>query len=451
MPNHDRKAQRLSPDKIAAGFCDKKDPLNLVTATAESSRCYFCYDAPCIEACPTEINIPSFIRKISTGNLLGASKDILGENIMGGTCARVCPVETLCEQACVRNTSEDKPVTIGQLQRYATDWLFKEKINPFERAPSTGKKVAVVGAGPAGLSCAHRLALLGHDVVVFESKPKAGGLNEYGLAAYKVVNNFAQREVDFILSLGGVKINYESALGGKITLAQLRKEYDSVFIGTGLTGTNSLGIEGEDLEGVIDAVDYISELRQAKNFGDLKVGRRVVVIGGGNTAIDISVQTKLLGADEVTLIYRRGAGEMGATWAEQLLAQKNGVLIKHWAKPLRILGDKKGVTSIEFEKTSLDSKGALAGTGEKFSIECDVIFKAIGQVLRPEDLGDAPEFLKISKGKIIVDENRASTLAGVYAGGDCVNGGHLTVTSVQDGKIAAHSIHRGLMGEKNNG
>lgn len=445
--SHDIRSGRLQPNQYTKGFCDKKAPLDVVTASVESSRCYFCYDAPCITACPTGINIPSFIRKISTGNLKGAASDILGENIMGGTCARVCPVETLCEEACVRNHSEDKPVSIGQLQRYATDWLFQKGVQPFRRARPTGKKIAVVGAGPAGLSCAHRLALLGNDVVVFEAKAKAGGLNEYGLAAYKVVDNFVQKEIDFILAVGGIEIRYSQALGETITLAQLRQQYDAVFLGTGLSGVNALAVEGEDAPGVTDAVEYIAQLRQAKSLNELPVGRRVVVIGGGNTAVDIAVQSKLLGAEDVTMIYRRGPEAMGATHLEQQLAQKSGVLIKYWARPVKIGHDATGVTSIQLEKTKLDTNGTLAGTGEFFDIACDVIFKAIGQQLRPEDLGDAPEFLQIQKGRIVVDADRRTTLPNVFAGGDCVNGGMLTVTSVQDGKMAARAIHKMVTGE----
>ena len=345
-PVHDIQTSRLPREKYAHAFCDKKPPLDSLTATVESSRCYFCYDAPCIQACPTQINIPQFIRRISTGNIKGAATEILTANIMGGTCARVCPVETLCEKACVRNTSEDKPVTIGQLQRFATDFLFEKGIQPFTRAASTGKKIAVIGAGPAGMSCAHKLATLGHSITLFEAKEKGGGLNEYGLAAYKMTNGFAQEELDFILGVGGIEIKYGHALGDKVTLSQLRKDFDAVFLGTGLTGVNSLGIEGEDFPGVVDAVDYIAQIRQAKDLGKLPVARRIVVVGGGNTAIDICVQSRLLGAEEVTLAYRRGTENMTATWAERELAQKNGVLIKTWSRPVKIHGSADGITGI---------------------------------------------------------------------------------------------------------
>ena len=443
---HDIKTGRLSQRELAENFCDKLDPLDIAKATIEASRCYFCHDAPCIQACPTGIDIPSFIRKISTDNLKGAATDILSENIMGGTCARVCPVETLCEQACVRNKGEEKPVTIGQLQRYATDWLFENKVQPFKRQKSINKKVAVIGGGPAGLSCAHRLAFLGVEVEIFEEKQKSGGLNEYGLAQYKVINDWAQKEVSFITDLGGIKIHNGKALGQNLKLETLRKEFDAVFIGTGLSGVNAMKAEGENLPQVIDAVEYISRLRQSDDLTRLPVGRRVVVIGGGNTAIDISMQIKLLGAEDVTMVYRRGPETMTATWKEQELAQKTGILIKHWMRPAKIHGTKDGVTSMDFERTQMDKRGKLQGTGEFCSMPCDQVFKAIGQILIPQSLGDGAQLLEMTGGKIIVDENRKTTLDKVYAGGDCINGGSLTVTAVQDGKIAAHAIYKMFTG-----
>ncbi|HIP78082.1 MAG TPA: FAD-binding protein, partial [Kiloniellaceae bacterium] len=274
-------AGRLTDSDYAENFSDVHPPLDRKAALIEASRCYFCYDAPCIEACPTGIDIPSFIRKISTDNVRGAAQDILDENIMGGACARVCPTEVLCQEACVRNTQEHKPVQIGLLQRYATDAVMDDAAHPFQRAEATGKRVAVVGAGPAGLSCAHRLAMHGHDAVVFEAKAKAGGLNEYGIAAYKVPEDFAHREVDFILEIGGIEIRNDQALGRDISLADLRRDYDAVFLGMGLGGVRALGLEGEDLDGVHSAVDFIADLRQSENLASLPVGRKVVVVGGG--------------------------------------------------------------------------------------------------------------------------------------------------------------------------
>jgi glutamate synthase (NADPH/NADH) small chain len=442
---------RLRPEEIAANFDDVKPPLDRKKALIESSRCYFCHDAPCIEACPTSIDIPNFIRMINTGNTLGAAEKILDANILGGMCARVCPTEILCEDKCVRNTSEDKPVNIGILQRYAVDALMNSNHRPFARSASIGTRVAVVGGGPAGLSCAHRLATLGHDVTIFEARAKLGGLNEYGIAAYKTVNDFAQKEVEFLLSIGGIKVKAGQALGRDITLDQLRRDHDAVFLGLGLSGVNALGLDGEEqLSGVLDAVGYIADLRQAKDKGALRVGRKVVVIGGGNTAIDIAVQTKRLGAEDVTLVYRRAPENMSATWHEQEFAQVNGVKIKHWARPVRLIGHNGAVKEVEFERTALDDRGRLVGTGETFSILADQVFKAIGQKFVKDPVnGKAQESLDVKDGKIAVNEEMKTSLGNVWAGGDCVvSGTDLTVQGVEDGKVAAHAIDRFLRGKK---
>jgi dihydropyrimidine dehydrogenase (NAD+) subunit PreT len=438
-------ARRLTAKQLEQNFADIHVPLDRKRALVEASRCYFCFDAPCLEACPTGIDIPGFIRKISTDNVKGAAVTILSENIMGGACARVCPVEILCEAACVREAQEEKPVQIGALQRYATDWLFEQKLQPFTRSKSTGKRVAVVGAGPAGLSCAHRLAMLGHDVTVYEARPKAGGLNEYGIAAYKVPNDFAQHEVDFIVSLGGIKIEHGKALGREISLTALRRDHDAVFLGVGHAGVNALALEGEDMPGVMDAVAYIERLRQTADKGSLEIGRRVVVIGGGNTAIDIAVQAKKLGAEDVTIVYRRGPDNMSATWHEQELAQTNGVGIKHWARPVRLIGHKGQLKEVEFEYTQLDEKDRLMTTGDRFPLLADMLFKAIGQNFVPDPLGkDATQVIELSDGRIQVNAEHQTSLPDVWAAGDCVPGEDLTVSAVQGGKIAAHSIDRSL-------
>jgi len=434
-------AGRLQPEDYERNFGDVAPPLTAHQAAIETDRCYFCYDAPCITACPTGIDIPSFIRKIGTGNLEGSAEDILKENIMGAMCARVCPTEVLCEGACVRNKGEAKPVAIGALQRHATDWVFCNNIQLFKRAPATGKRVAVVGGGPAGLSCAHRLAMLGHSVTVFESHDKLGGLNEYGIAAYKVPEDIAQREVQYLLDIGGIETRLQQKLGREITLAGLRRDYDAVFLGLGLAGVNALGLEAEQINGVYDAVEYIAKLRQTKDLSKLAVGRRIVVIGGGMTAIDIATQTRLLGAEDVTIVYRRGKEQMGASPAEQEWAQTNGVKIKHWAKPARLLRQGDSLQGIEFEYTRLDAKGRLAGTGEKFSLDADTVFKAIGQTFVPAVLNGSADVLELSDGRIRVDDDRRTSLPMVWAGGDCVAGGKdLTVAGVQDGKVAALSI-----------
>jgi dihydropyrimidine dehydrogenase (NAD+) subunit PreT len=430
---------RLSPAEIEANFSDIKPPLDKTRAVVDSARCFFCHDAPCVEACPTGIDIPNFIRMISTGNVKGAAIEILQENIFGGMCARVCPTEVLCEQACVRNTSEDRPVDIGLLQRYAVDQLVETGVQPFQRAASSGRRVAVMGAGPAGLSCAHRLAMLGHDVTVFEARENAGGLNEYGIAAYKTVDGFAQREVDFILSIGGIAVQAGKHLGRDIKLDDLARDFDAVFLGIGLGGVNALDLPGEnDLTGVLDAVGYIAELRQARDKSRLKVGRRIAVIGGGNTAIDIAVQIKKLGAEDVTLVYRRGPEQMSATGHEQHFAQVSGVRIKHWAKPVKLIGKDGAIAGLELEYTTLGAGGRLEGTGETFTLECDQLFKAIGQTLAAPESG-----LKTEMGKIVVDADFKTGMKKVWAGGDCVTSGNdLTVQSVQDGKLAAHAIDR---------
>ncbi len=438
----DIRPNRLSREEIARNFSELHPPLSRSEALIEADRCYFCFDAPCTTACPTGIDIPGFIQKIRSGNLRGSAHTILSENIMGGMCARVCPTEVLCEEACVRNSHEEKPVEIGLLQRYATDPILDEDAQLFSRAEASGHRVAVVGGGPAGLSCAHRLAMLGHEVTLFDRDKKLGGLNEYGIAAYKTVNDFAQREVNYILSIGGIDVRNGVTLGEDVTITQLRDEYDSVFLGVGLGGVNVLGVEGEDLPGVENAVEYIAELRQASDKGELPVGRRVVVIGGGMTAIDVAVQTKRLGAEQVDIVYRRTIDQMGASDFEKNLAKTSGVTIHPLARPLKILGPGHA-TGVLFERTAWAEDGSLSDTGETFTLDADVVFKAIGQQLRDGVLEDGS--LSMRAGKIVVDEAQATSLAGVWAGGDCVVGGDdLTVTAVQHGKVAAIAIDRFL-------
>jgi dihydropyrimidine dehydrogenase (NAD+) subunit PreT len=432
----DIRTGRLSKEEVEDNFADLHPPLSHSEALIEADRCYFCYDAPCTTACPTGIDIPGFIQKIRSANLRGSANTILSENIMGGMCARVCPTEILCEEACVRNTHEEKPVEIGLLQRHATDPIFARSDQLFERAASSGKKVAVVGGGPAGLSCAHRLAVLGHDVVVFNRDDKLGGLNEYGIAAYKAIDDFAQTEIDYILSIGGIDVRNNSTLGLEIEFDELQKEYDAVFLGIGLSNSNDLRIEGEELSGVVNAIEYIAELRQAQDKCSLPVGREIVVIGGGMTAIDVAVQSKRLGAEQVHMVYRRGPEQMSASVFEQALAQTSGVSIHHWASPARILGDEH-VTGVEFDVESSE---------DGMHLPADVVFKAIGQNMD----GGGLDAIKAESGRFVVDIHQKTSMDGVWAGGDCVVGGDdLTVSAVQHGKVAATSIDHCLRDAKN--
>ena len=436
----DISGKRLSVQDYAANFGDIHPPLDAHEALVESDRCYFCHDAPCMTACPTSIDIPMFIRQIQAGHPKSAAKTIFDQNIFGGMCARVCPTETLCEEACVREEAEGKPVKIGLLQRYATDALMAEGGHPYVRAKPSGKKVAVVGAGPAGLACAHRLAMHGHEVAVFEAREKSGGLNEYGIASYKATHDFAQKEVDYILGIGGITVVNGKALGKGLDLAALQNDYDAVFLGIGLQGVNALGAANDEASGVEDAIDYIAELRQAKDLSGLPVGRRVVVIGGGMTAVDAAVQSKLLGAEDVTILYRRGPDQMKASTYEQHLAQTKGVKIKHWAMPTQVIVENGKAVGLTCEYTR-ETDGKLSGTGEHFDIAADMIFKAIGQSY-VDVLGGK---LELEGGRIKVDSLKRTSVAGIWAGGDCVAGGlDLTVASVDDGRRAAESIHQFL-------
>lgn len=431
-------AGRLSSEELAANFDDLHPAYAPHEAAVAADRCYFCYDAPCQTACPTEIDIPLFIRQIQTGHPEAAARTILEQNILGGMCARVCPTETLCEEACVREAAEGKPVEIGRLQRYATDTLMARGVHPFTRATPSGKRVAVVGAGPAGLACAHRLAMLGHDVVIHEARPKAGGLNEFGIAAYKATGGFAGAEVDWLLQIGGITVEQGSALGQGLTLDALRAEYDAVFLSIGLAGVNALRAAGEDKDGVRDAVDFIAELRQAGDLSALPVGRNVVVIGGGMTAIDAAVQSKLLGAENVTVAYRRSRAEMGASGFEQDLAASKGVRLMFNVMPVAVHGNGAAV-EIELEYTT-SAGGSVTGTGETVRLAADQVFKAIGQTLE-----GAPEGLELEGRKIKVDGSGRTSVPGVWAGGDCASGGEdLTVTAVAEGRDAAMDIHARL-------
>lgn len=443
----DVRSARLAASEYAQRFADATPRLTRTQALLEAERCLYCYDAPCATACPTSIDVPSFIKRIADDNLRGSARTILESNPLGGMCARVCPTENLCEAVCVRNTQEDRPVAIGRLQRHAVDALMESDTPQiFTRAPATGKKIAVVGAGPAGLSCAYMLARKGHDVVVFDANPKAGGLNEYGLASYKTPNNFAQREVQWLLDIGGITIHNNWKLETTTQLAKLRGEYDAVFLGMGLSTTHALGVPGESLNGVQDAVDFIATLRQTPDLSALPVGRRVVVIGGGMTAVDAAVQSKLLGAEEVHMVYRRGPETMSASTAEQEWAQTNGVVLHQWLAPVEILGRDGFVCAVRFAEQAMVG-GKLQATGREITFEADTVLKAIGQKLGNPVLAAAG--LALDGGRIQTDAEGTTNVPGVWAGGDCRAGGlDLTVEAVEHGKQSAQAIHAYLTNAK---
>jgi glutamate synthase (NADPH/NADH) small chain len=425
---------RRSAAEVAAAFADAAPRLSRTQALVEAERCLYCFDAPCVQACPTGIDVPSFIRRIAEDNLRGAARAILTANPLGGTCARACPTEVLCEQACVRTAQQGKPVEIGALQRYAVDAVMDRPVTAlFTRAAPTGRRIAVVGAGPAGLACAFELARRGHGVVIHDARPAAGGLNEYGLAAYKMAGGYAQAELNWLLGIGGITLALDWQLQTAAQLQALRAGFDAVFLAVGLSRTPRLGIPGEALAGVRDAVDFIAELRQAGDLAALPVGRRVVVIGGGMTAIDAAVQSRLLGAETVHMVYRRGPETMGASKSEQHWAQTRGVAIHHHLAPLEIVGQGGHAGAVRFARIG----------GEEVNFAADIVLRAIGQKLDETVLTAAG--LSLKAGRVVADDDGRTGVPRLYAGGDCRAGGRdLTVEAVEDGKRAAAALHADL-------
>ena len=435
-------SNRLTEEQYTINFSDIHPPFaNREAAQVEASRCLFCYDAPCTKSCPTSINIPKFIKQITTDNIKGSAHTIFESNIFGGGCSKVCPVEKLCEGSCVYNLLNEPPIPIAKLQRYSTEPAIAQKWNLFTRKPSKGIKVAVVGAGPAGLSCAHVLSREGIDVTVFEKETKGGGLMTYGIAAYKVTPQFCQDEVDFISSLGGISIQYNKALGKDFTIDELKKEYDAVFLGIGVGLANKLNIPGEDLEGVEDAISFIYNLR-SKPLSQIAVGDRVAVIGMGMTAIDAATQAKRLGAKEVTMVYRRTAAEKNCTQHELDIALLDGCNMLWLAAPKEMKGENGKLTQLVCDVMKLgvpDKSGRPAPepTGETITLNVDMVIKATGQ--NPyTDLVSSMN-LANNRGNLDIVDSK-TTVEGVFAGGDCVNGGKEVVDAVQAGKDAAASI-----------
>ena len=437
------KNNRLSPEEYAENFADIHPPFETSDAAIiEANRCLFCYDAPCMKSCPTSIDVPKFIKQIATDNIKGSAHTIFSSNIMGAGCSKVCPVEKLCEGACVYNLMNETPIHIAKLQRYSTEKAMEKKWQLFQRKPSIGKKVAIIGAGPAGLSCAHVLSREGVDVTIFEKESKGGGLMTYGIAAYKVTPEFCEDEVNYITTIGGIDIQYNQELGKNIQLADLKRDYDAVYLAFGVGLARQLNISGEELEGVVDAISFIYDLR-SKGFAAVPVGDKVAVIGMGMTAIDAATQAKRLGAKEVTLVYRRTQDEMPCTEHELNIAKLDGCKIIWLAAPKEIIGKEGKVSQLICEEMYLGApdvsgRRSPVASGKTFSLDVDMVIKAAGQ-MPFQALVESNE-IQHHHGKVAVNGKSNTNLEGIFAGGDCVNGGKEVVDAVQAGKEGAAAI-----------
>ena len=443
------KNNRLTTEQYKQNFSDIHPPFESQDAAlVEANRCLFCYDAPCIKACPTSINVPKFIKQITTDNIKGSAHTIFVSNIMGAGCSKVCPVEKLCEGSCVFNLMDEPPIPIAKLQRYSTEKAMEMKWQLFRRKESIGKKVAIVGAGPAGLSCAHVLSREGVDVTIYEREKKGGGLMTYGIAAYKVTPQFCEDEVDYITSIGGINIKYGNELGKDVTLQGLQKKYDAVYLGFGVGLARQLNIPGENLEGMVDAINFIYDIRN-KGYDKVPVGDKVAVIGMGMTAIDAATQAKRLGASEVTILYRRTRQEMPCTEVELEIAMLDGCNIVWLASPKEALGVDGKLAALKVEVMKLgeaDAGGRRSPvpTGKEFVMDVDMVIKAAGQ--EPFELLVKENNINNKYGKIVISNNCATNMEGVFAGGDCVNGGKEVVDAVQAGKDGAGAILKFLAG-----
>ena len=461
----------LDITQIVANFADINPALTKAEALYEANRCLYCFDAPCMHACPTHIDVPSFIKKIASGNLLGSARVIFDANPIGATCARVCPVEVLCEGACVEKTLLQKPIEIGRLQRYATDYALENDKQIFTRGEPNGKSVGMIGSGPAGLSCAAYLARLGYEVTIYERREKPGGLDTYGMAEYKMPQAVSLAEAEHVAAMG-VKILLNTEIAAKseppasaggettggaqpkaedidarenpahqtVSMNDLKEWHDAIFVGVGLGDTNRLSIPGEELNGVYDALDFIEKVK-TRDWLSVPLGKTVAVIGAGNTAIDAATQAKRLGAERVMMVYRRTEKDISAYDYEYELAKKDGIEFAWQAAPIGILGDDdyKNVTGLQCERTD--------GSLQLFDIPCDMVIKAVGQQKRLSFFESVGGVAVDEKGRVAVNEYMQTSDPKIFAGGDCVNGGAEAVDASQMGKLAAQGIHLSLTGE----
>ncbi len=432
-------APLLSPKEYEANFAELHPPLTGISAKAEAERCLYCFDSPCTKSCPTHIDIPGFIKKISSDNLLGSAKTILESNWVALTCAKACPVQVLCEGACVYNGKKEKPIEIGRLQRYVMDNYFESGMpDLFTKAQGKNKSVGIIGSGPAGLACGAELTLLGYDVTIYESNKIPGGLNSWGIAPYKMRQKDSLKEVKMIKGLG-VKIKTGIRVGEAISIDKLLEKHDAIFLGIGLSESPELKIPGENLKGVHDALSFIEEVKSEK-WDEVKIGKRVAVIGAGNTAIDAATEAKRLGAEQVYIVYRRAASQMSAYEFEFILAKNDGVIFLFNSVPVKIKG-KKYVKEIICKKSRLDNQAGLSLIpNSDFVLPVDMVIKAIGQKPHQDFLNSIPK-LKIRNGQVVVNfKNYQTGNRKVFAGGDCINGGKEVVNAAFDGKMAARSI-----------
>lgn len=440
-------APKLSPEQYERNFAEISPRMTPRQAAVEAARCLFCFDAPCTIACPTHIDVPSFIKKITTDNLRGSARVILEANILGHSCGRVCPTEVLCEGACVMHEKEEKPIEIGRLQRYAVDHVLDRNIQLFHAGAPNGRRVALIGSGPASLACAAELAKLGYRATIFDRNELPGGLDTYGIAAYKLRAKDTQREVELVRGLG-VEFRQKTTVGSDIAFAQLERDFDAIFIGVGLGETGNLGVPGEDLRGVVGAMEFI-EPTKVVPLAQLTIGRRIACIGAGNTAIDVVTAAKRLGAETVHLIYRRGEQDMPAFRYEYDLAKLDGVNF-HWhAQPVRIMGDAAGnVAAIECIRTRVEpssdsnkKRSHIASIpGSEFQLDVDMVVRAIGQ--EPvTTFARAVQGISVREnGTIAVNDRFQTGNAKYFAAGDCVNGGKEVVDAVAEGMAAARGI-----------